>query len=457
MRILPTFSLVLLLSACGAGTTDPASPTTVLATQTALRANVSPQQAAVQAGLVTSGERRAYDIKWSQGMLTGTAKVPELSAFQFVVPEVRLPDISLSYDEDGVAGRLYRLYQAAFGRVPDVEGFGFWKNALDNHATTLPEVAEQFLSSAESKRLYGEKSDDSSFVARLYSNVLRRVPDEDGRNFWLNDLKTGAKRADVLMGFADSAENKARTASAVHNGMAYAEPGIAYIPVSNATGPSDAAVGVVIEVDGSTSTDANGDVLYYNWTITSKPSGSVAAFTNSSVVKPKITLDKPGTYELTLWVRDAASQSYSPSKVTILAHNVVADSGTYMCSTINAVDAQFLYSSGHTYLDRDKDGIACDAADLAYERSPVVIPIADTGRYKCSAITHEMAVLLYLQGHTYLDRDHDGKPCEAADTALETPVYTPPTTPSYPSNGMCWVNGYTRKNGTHVSGYWRHC
>jgi hypothetical protein len=117
-----------------------------------------------------------------------------------------------------------------------------------------------------------------------------------------------------------------------------------------------------------------------------------------------------------------------------------------------------LYSTGHTYLDRDKDGIACDAPDLAYEKSPAVPPIADTGIYKCSAITHETAILLYLQGHTYLDRDHDGKPCESTDITLEAPVYVPPTTPpSTPSTGMCWVNGYTRKNGTHVNGYWRRC
>jgi hypothetical protein len=126
-----------------------------------------------------------------------------------------------------------------------------------------------------------------------------------------------------------------------------------------------------------------------------------------------------------------------------------------MCSRIDAAQAQLLYASGHTYLDRNKDGIACDAADLAYERSPTVTPIVDTGTYKCSAISHEMAVLLYMQGHIYLDRDHDGKPCAATDINLETPIYVPPTTT--PSSGMCWVNGYTRKNGTHVNGYWRRC
>jgi competence protein ComEC len=76
-----------------------------------------------------------------------------------------------------------------------------------------------------------------------------------------------------------------------------------------------------------------------------------------------------------------------------------------------------------------------------------------------------------------LDRDHDGKPCEENEpwrgrstsslpasapnpvaTPSAEPVNTPVTTPSpSPNAGLCWVNGYTRKNGTYVSGYWRRC
>jgi hypothetical protein len=445
------FCFALLLAACGAGTDDPSSPTVLRGSEAALRASS-------KVSVVTLGERRAYDINWSQGKLTGTAKSIGLSNFQFTDPEVRLPDISLSYNKDGLPGQLYRLYQAAFGRTPDVAGFGFWKDVLENQGLTVSRVASEFLNSAESKALYGDQSDDLVFVDRLYRNVLHRSADSQGASFWLNGLKSGVKRVDVLLGFTDSAENKAATAAAMAKGIAFAEPGVRYIPVSNATGPSHVPVGSVIEVDGSNSTDANGDVLRYSWTVTVKPSGSTAALTNPTAVKASVPLDKPGTYELTLWVSDATSKSYSPAKVVVVAHSIVADSGTYTCSSISAAQAQLLYSTGHTYLDRDKDGIACDAADLAYEKSPTVPRIADTGIYKCSAITHGLAVLLYMQGHTYLDRDHDGKPCEATDINLETPVYVPPTTtPSSPSSGMCWVNGYTRTNGTHVSGYWRRC
>jgi hypothetical protein len=242
--------------------------------------------------------------------------------------------------------------------------------------------------------------------------------------------------------------------------MAFAEPGIQYLPVANATGPTDVVVGTKVDVDGSTSSDANDDSLHYIWSVTNRPSGSIAAFDDPSLAKPSIVFDQPGTYEVTLAVRDANSESYSPAKLNIIAHALIADSGIYMCTTLDATSAAKLYANGHTYLDRNKNGIPCDTADIAYEHAPTVTPIADTGHYKCSAISHETAVLLFLQGHTYLDRDHDGKPCEATDLTVENilypPVYTPPST-STPTTHKCWVNGYTRKNGTHVSGYWRSC
>lgn len=100
---------------------------------------------------------------------------------------------------------------------------------------------------------------------------------------------------------------------------------------------------------------------------------------------------------------------------------------------------------------------------------------ADTGMYRCSDITSAQAYALYLQGHTYLDRDHDGKPCEANDITIENTMYSVPiastgtiSSASLPSTstsgststgsgGQCYVNGYRRSNGTYVQGYYRSC
>ena len=40
-------------------------------------------------------------------------------------------------------------------------------------------------------------------------NVLRKLPDSSGLNYWLGQLNSGAEtRYEVLLGFAESAENK---------------------------------------------------------------------------------------------------------------------------------------------------------------------------------------------------------------------------------------------------------
>jgi hypothetical protein len=451
MKRLIAACLALLLSACGGQEPGKSTTSVVLSSSRALQLQPS-------SPVSEPGERRSYDITWSSttNVLSGKSNVLTLADFRLPAFEVRLQDISLTYDKEGPGGQLYRLYQAAFGRVPDVRGFGYWKDAVEKRGLTIAQVATAFLESSESRALYGAPIDDQTFISRLYQNVLGRGPDPGGAAFWANSLKLGTKRIQVLLAFSESAENKASTAATALGGMPFAEPGVTYIPVSNARGPKDVPVGVMFEVDGSPSTDANDDKLSFAWAVAARPSASIAAFVSPDAEKPKIILDIPGTYQLTLWASDASSRSYSPAQLIIVAHGIVADSGTYTCSSLVADRAATLYSLGHSYLDRDKDGKPCTAADIAYEKAPPVATLPDLGIYRCSTISHEYAVLLYLQGHTYLDRDHDGKPCEATDITVENSKIIPPAPPPSTS-GLCWVNGYTRRNGTHVNGYWRRC
>lgn len=449
MKYLP-FVALLLLSACG-GETEVVTDN--FAASTAARMHVSSASTLA----VIPGELRAYDLSWSQGTLSGIPKLTGLTEFRIVEPEVRLQDISVSFEKEGSTGDLYRLYRAAFGRTPDVIGLGHWKQVLEHRQLTLAEIARAFLASSEAQALFGLNNTDAQFVERLYINVLKRKPDVSGEKFWLGNLNSGLSRAEVLLAFAGSPENQSLTAGTIDKGMLFAEPGIAYIPVSNATAPTHAAVGTSIKVNGTTSTDANNDKLNYFWTIVTKPIGSNASFNDFTATQPTLTLDKVGVYELSLRTSDSQSPSYSPANVTVIANALVPDSGKFTCLSLDFGSAQSLYIGGHTYLDRDKDGFPCEAGDLLYERSPPVLPIADSGAYTCSSISRETALLMYMQGHTYLDRDKDGKPCEANDVILERPIVTPPPTLTPPSTGRCWVNGYRRKNGTYVSGYYRRC
>jgi hypothetical protein len=121
---------------------------------------------------------------------------------------------------DGIGGRAYRLYQAAFDRVPDLNGLGYWLSVMDK-GTSLHDVAQSFIASAEFNTLYGANSSDTEFVAHLYQNVLHRAGDTAGVNYWLDVLKQGIQRADVLASFSESKENIDAIAKVIGNGFAY--------------------------------------------------------------------------------------------------------------------------------------------------------------------------------------------------------------------------------------------
>ena len=71
-------------------------------------------------------------------------------------------------------------------------------------------MASSFLVSAEFKERYGDNVSDSTYVNTMYQNVLGRDADSGGLNYWLGQLSSGAEtRYEVLLGFAESAENKA--------------------------------------------------------------------------------------------------------------------------------------------------------------------------------------------------------------------------------------------------------
>ena len=88
-------------------------------------------------------------------------------------------------------------------------------------------------------------------------------------------------------------------------------------PVANA-GASQSVLlnGVAVQLDGSGSTDANGDVITYQWSLLSKPSRSAAALGGATAVKPTFTPDVNGAYVFSLVVSDAKLTS-AASLVTV--------------------------------------------------------------------------------------------------------------------------------------------
>ena len=90
-------------------------------------------------------------------------------------------------------------------------------------------------------------------------------------------------------------------------------PTINAAPIASAGPAQSVVVGSVVTLDGSASSDANGDSLTYNWAFTSKPSGSGATLSSATAVKPTFTADVTGTYVISLVVNDGKVNSDASS------------------------------------------------------------------------------------------------------------------------------------------------
>ncbi len=89
-------------------------------------------------------------------------------------------------------------------------------------------------------------------------------------------------------------------------------------PVADAGTDQAVTVGATVQLDGSGSSDPDGDPLTFNWQFISRPDGSVAALSNARIARPTFVADKLGDYVLNLSVNDGRGGS-DTAQVTITA------------------------------------------------------------------------------------------------------------------------------------------
>ena len=121
-------------------------------------------------------------------------------------------------------------------------------------------------------------------------------------------------------------------------------------PVANAGADQSKYVGDTVTLDGSGSYDVDGNPLTYTWAFTTVPAGSSAALSSSTSANPTFTVDKAGTYVVSLIVNDGTVNSAADT-VTISTLNSapVAKAGPDQTPLVNGTVT--LDGSGSTDVD----------------------------------------------------------------------------------------------------------
>ena len=159
-----------------------------------------------------------YDLgsdNYGVGTTSGIDELTGESILKFDDKNMHLVnDIKATFDQvtglNDATGEMFRLYNAAFARFPDANGLKYWIGNFSSGKDDSRAVASSFLASTEFKQRYGENVSNERYVETLYINVLGRNYDQSGYTYWLGNLNNGIEtRYELLLGFAESLENKA--------------------------------------------------------------------------------------------------------------------------------------------------------------------------------------------------------------------------------------------------------
>ena len=159
---------------------------------------------------ISKGRLEYYLQRFSEGLtrsdfvsLLINSKGFKLRVFKYGIKDVtfRRSKAQLAYDND--AKFILRLYEKAYKREAEYEGFEFWVLKFRNENTTYSELVEFF---ALSKEATEHSKSYGSYIKMLYRAIYDREADEDGFNYWKTFMDFGVTRQEVLEGFLNSPE-----------------------------------------------------------------------------------------------------------------------------------------------------------------------------------------------------------------------------------------------------------
>ncbi|MEW5800483.1 MAG: PKD domain-containing protein, partial [bacterium] len=193
-------------------------------------------------------------------------------------------------------------------------------------------------------------------------------------------------------------------------------------PIANAGPDQTVRVTDTVTLDGTGSSDEDGDALTYSWSFVSVPAGSGAALSDAAAVNPAFVVDAPGTYVAQLIVNDGTVDSAADTVVIDTENTApVADAGPDR--TAHVTDTVTLDGTGSSDVDGDA---------LTYSWSLVSIP-AGSSAVLFDPTSINPAFVVDVPG-TYVAQliVNDGTVDSAADTVVIDTENTAPVADAGP-------------------------
>lgn len=201
---------------------------------------------------------------------------------------------------------------------------------LPNAAPTVRAGANQSVLVGNTVQLDGTASTDPdgntltyrwTLLARPTGSAAQLTGAASARPSFVADL-TGSYTVSLVVndGLLDSTAGLVTVTAGLGNVAPVARVGVDQTTIPGAT----------VSVDGSASSDANGDTLSFDWTFTARPAGSAVVLADSTAASTSFVPDRVGTYALSLQVSDGSLSAVARTLVvTVVDANVppVADAG----------------------------------------------------------------------------------------------------------------------------------
>ena len=189
-------------------------------------------------------------------------------------------------------------------------------------------------------------------------------------------------------------------------------------PVANAGNNLTVSTGIEVTLDGSLSSDEEGDELVYSWTIEGAPVGSSASLINSSDVTPSFVPDLAGDYQIQLVVNDGLDDSLVDEVIISASDNNIIPVANAGNDTTTLIGSQVTLSGFESTDDDLSSELSYEwvflefpsASDVsfsdAFSSNPTFTPDA-AGEYRIQLIVN--------------DGTSDSLPDEVVVTAIENP------------------------------------